>query len=83
MTSKVQAASKAHGQHKGKQPDGEDKIKNDDGTRVGGRNASKEGVGTPIWGRNKRLRGKQGQAHFGNFKEQPRSSFTGPHKQEQ
>ena len=61
MTSKVQAASKAHGQHKGKQPDGEDKIKNDDGTRVGGRNASKVGVGTPIWGRNKRLRGKKEQ----------------------
>ena len=71
MTSKVQAASKAHGQHKGKQPDGEDEDKNDDGTK-------RRGGGTPIWGLNKRLHGKLDQAYFGNFKEQSGSSFTGP-----
>ena len=34
--------------------------------------------GTPIWGRNKRPRRKLDQAHFGNFKDQSGSSFTGP-----
>ena len=33
MTSKVQAARKTYREHKGRQPDGKDEQKNDDGTR--------------------------------------------------
>ena len=37
---------------------------------------SKEGRNT-VMGRNKRPNGELDQAHFGNFKEQSESSFTG------
>ena len=43
MASKAQTASKAYKQQIGKQPDGENENKNEDGTRHSRGNANKEG----------------------------------------